>query len=86
MNKIPGFIVEVFSLNKPILQQNELLYIAQRDFLIDLIAYVFDDINKFRSWMDNKFGIANERFLTRSMAKKVVRGLQQMRARKYRIK
>lgn len=78
------FFRKVAEIDKHI-QENQRLHAAQRRFLGDLIAAVFGDIYKFRVWLQRTFNVATERFIGNDLAPRVIKALNEMRARGYKV-
>lgn len=67
-------------------EENGVILQEQRDFLVDLIVFVFrGDIRKFRSWLEHYFQRSSERFLTPDIAIKIIDALNHMKSRKVRL-
>ena len=68
-------------------ERNGFLSDDQTNYLIDLIAYIFQNIYQFRKWMGKYFGgvAYTERFLDASSAQKIIKALEEMRKRGYHI-
>lgn len=65
-------------------ESNALLTETQRNYLIDLITFVFNDMVQFRVWLRRFFApLQTERFLDRSQAQRVMKALADMKKRKY---
>lgn len=65
-------------------ESNALLTQTQRNYLIDLITFVFNDMTQFRTWLRRFFSpLQSERFLDRPQAQRVMKALAEMKKRKY---
>lgn len=63
-------------------EENGYLSAAQRNFMIDLVARVFDgSLERFRVWLNKYFLITSERFLDSKTTRQVIKALEQMRSR-----
>lgn len=63
-------------------EENGYLSDAQRNFMIDLVAKVFNgSIEIFRAWLQKYFMITSERFLDNMTTRRVIKALEQMRSR-----
>lgn len=55
----------------------------QRIYLMDLISFIFKNLEEFRVWLQNHFQLSSERFITSSQAHRIIVALTSMRQRKF---